>query len=99
MRESASKRGHDRAWRRLQLQHLIENPLYVDCLDEEPGIATAATDVHNVVAIRLDPSRRLDPSKLMSLASDITTREPRGANDGTAYYATTASTGLRTGNN
>jgi 5-methylcytosine-specific restriction protein A len=64
-RQSASKRGYDRRWRTVRERHLKQNPLCVDCLAE--GIVTAADQVHHMVKVKVDPTRRLDDTILMSL--------------------------------
>lgn len=66
-RESASKRGYDRCWRKVREQHLRSSPLCLDCLIE--GIVTAATNAHHVEKIADNPERRLDRTNLMSLCS------------------------------
>ena len=64
-RKSAARRGYDRDWRRLRAQHLNDWPLCAHCL--ERGRVEEATEVHHVVAIRRDPSRRLDATNLLAL--------------------------------
>lgn len=64
-RPSSRDRGYDEAWRRCRNAFLAANPLCKDCLDR--GRYRAAEEVHHVVKVRDDPSRRLDGDNLMAL--------------------------------
>ncbi len=64
-RVSAAKRGYDRQWRRLRAAILARFPLCQRC--EAAGRVTPAEDVHHVIKVKDDRSRRLDPSNLMSV--------------------------------
>jgi len=64
-RGSPSKRGYDLTWQRLRLLYLHAHPLCEDC--EEQGRVEQAVEVHHVVAIRNDKSKRLDDSNLRAL--------------------------------
>ena len=66
-RESASKRGYDRPWRRLAAWYKRQHPLCAACDGE--GIVTAAALVDHIVPIVKDPTRRLDPTNLQSLCA------------------------------
>ena len=66
-RQSASRRGYDRPWRRLRLWHLRQQPLCAAC--EAEGTTTAAELVDHIVPIAEDPARRLDPTNLQSLCA------------------------------
>lgn len=58
---------YDWQWRRLRAWHIKREPLCRVCLGD--GRIVAADEVHHVVAIHVDPSRRLDPTNLMSLCT------------------------------
>src|ERR1700680_572907 len=64
-RGSACSRGYDRQWRNVRGQHVRDNPLCVDCLDEKR--ITAIEHVHHTVKVKVDPSQRLNRDVLMSL--------------------------------
>jgi 5-methylcytosine-specific restriction protein A len=64
-RGTAAKRGYDAVWRRLRSIVLANNPLCADC--KAQGYTTLANEVHHVVKVQDDPSRRLDVSNLMPL--------------------------------
>jgi 5-methylcytosine-specific restriction protein A len=64
-RDSAAKRGYDRRWQQLRERYLAEHPLCETC--EAIGRTTAAIDVHHVVPVRADPSRRLDWTNLRAV--------------------------------
>lgn len=66
-RGSASRRGYDRAWRDLRASLLARRPLCERCLAR--GVVTVATQVHHVVRVRADASRRLDAANLVPLCS------------------------------
>lgn len=55
-------------WAALALGHLARYPNCVDC-ERMTGRITPATVPHHIVPVRLDPSRRLDPSNLVSLCN------------------------------
>jgi 5-methylcytosine-specific restriction endonuclease McrA len=54
--------AYDHAWRRLRDSFIAEHPR---C--EWPGCSSPADEVDHVVSVRVDPSRRLDPTNLRSL--------------------------------
>ena len=62
---SKRKGDYDSKWRRLSERFRDENPLCKDCLDND--LTTPATEVHHIVPIAQDPSRRLDVTNLVSL--------------------------------
>jgi 5-methylcytosine-specific restriction protein A len=80
LRGSAASRGYDGAWRRLRLAILRRHPLCADC--EAEGRWVRATEVHHIVPIAVDPSRRLDPTNLRPLCRGchrrVTEAERRG---------------------
>src|SRR5262245_33658880 len=55
----------NREWRNCRLAYLRQNPLCADCLDHQR--TTAAREVHHIVKVSIDPSRRLDFSNLRAL--------------------------------
>ena len=66
-RYNAPKHGerYDRKWRVLSESFRHLNPLCHDCYDKD--IATPADEVHHIIPISEDPSRRLDITNLVSL--------------------------------
>ena len=67
-RPSSTKRGYDRAWQKLRLQHLRQNPLCVFCLKQ--GKTVAATVADHVKPIAVAPHLRLDPANIRSCCTD-----------------------------
>lgn len=67
-RESAARRGYDRAWQRTRLRVLSQRPLCEDCAAE--GIVEPATEVHHVVKIRVAPELRNDANNLRALCAE-----------------------------
>lgn len=64
---TTTQRGYDSKWRRLSERVRQEQPLCPMC--EAEGRAIAATEVHHVVPIAVDATRRLDRSNLVALCS------------------------------
>jgi 5-methylcytosine-specific restriction protein A len=64
-RPSAYRRGYDGNWRKFRLWFLNANPTCIRC--EAEGRVTEATEIHHKVPLRVDPSRRLDPTNLEAL--------------------------------
>ena len=62
---SAYRRGYDRHWRWLRDYKLQLAPLCERC--QRRGTTEPAREVHHIVSIEADPSRRLDLSNLESL--------------------------------
>ena len=58
-------RGYDHRWRRLSEHYRIRNPLCEDC--EAKGVTRASAEVHHIVPISADPSKRLDINNLVAL--------------------------------
>lgn len=56
--KTTKERGYDYAWQKFRLRRLAEQPTCQDC--EERDIARPATEVHHLVKIKDDPSKRLD---------------------------------------
>ena len=73
---TACSRGYDRQWRGLRASYLAEYPLCQDC--EHRGTVTAASEVHHVVPISVDKTRRLDWSNLRSLCGACHVEQHRG---------------------
>jgi 5-methylcytosine-specific restriction enzyme A len=64
-RGSASKRGYDRAWQKVRVQHLQMEPLCRFC--KAQGIVRAAEVVDHIQTVRDRPELRLDHANLRSL--------------------------------
>lgn len=64
-RQSAHRRGYDRAWQQLRAHFLAMHPWCVDC--DAAGIATESVEVHHEQPIAEAPHRRLDPTNLTAL--------------------------------
>jgi len=64
-RQSAQKRGYDKAWQKLRRLKLKLNPTCEDCDDIDK--VTEAKDVHHIEPIRDRPDLRLDIDNLKSL--------------------------------
>lgn len=62
---NTASRGYDHRWRRLSEDYRVRNPLCEDC--DAKGITTPAKEVHHIVPISQDPSKRLDINNLVSL--------------------------------
>jgi 5-methylcytosine-specific restriction protein A len=62
---NTASRGYDHRWRKLSEDYRIRNPLCEDC--DAKGRTTAASEVHHIVPISQDPSKRLDVNNLVSL--------------------------------
>lgn len=60
-----SARGYDHRWRKLSEDYRIRNPLCEDC--DAQGRTTPAAEVHHIVPINQDPSKRLDVNNLVAL--------------------------------
>ena len=60
-----AERGYGKDWERLSTTVRTMRPLCERC--QTLGRVRAATEVHHVVPIRVDPSRRLDEANLMSV--------------------------------
>lgn len=56
---------YDWQWRKLRAWHIKRFPLCINCLGD--GKIVAADEVHHKIPITVDPSRRLDPTNLISL--------------------------------
>ncbi len=62
---NTASRGYDHRWRRLSEDYRVRNPLCQDC--DEKGKTTPASEVHHIIPINQDPSKRLDVNNLVSL--------------------------------
>lgn len=71
-RESASKRGYDRAWQKTRERVLASRPLCEDCAAE--GIVAPATELHHLVKIRVAPELRHDANNLLALCAECHAR-------------------------
>jgi len=59
-RGSAASRGYGADWTRFRNAYLKRNPLCAEC--EKEGRVVIAEELHHLVPIAVDPSRRLDPT-------------------------------------
>lgn len=64
-RAGSTARGYDIDWQRTRKAHLQEHPLCEDCLSH--GRTCIAGQVHHVIKVTVDASKRLDRENLMSL--------------------------------
>jgi 5-methylcytosine-specific restriction protein A len=66
-RPNSYQRGYDRAWARVRLAYLRDNPTCVECA--RTGLVVAATDVDHVQPLKhgRNDARRLDMDELQSL--------------------------------
>jgi len=64
-RGSAASRGYDHAWRTFRLRVLRQNPVCTDC--KAAGYIAWANELHHIVKVKDDPSRRLDASNVLPL--------------------------------
>ena len=60
-----SARGYDNRWRKLSEDYRTRNPLCEDC--DTHGRTTPAAEVHHIIPINRDPSKRLDINNLVAL--------------------------------
>jgi 5-methylcytosine-specific restriction endonuclease McrA len=63
--KSGSERGYGYDWDQLSKRYRANNPFCQECLKH--GRYTLTRDVHHVVPIDVDPSRRLDVSNLLAV--------------------------------
>lgn len=76
-RPNATDRGYDSTWKRFRKSYLRANPLCVDC--ERENRLTPAKEVHHIIKIADDPSKRLEASNCMALCkSHHSVRTARG---------------------
>ena len=66
-RKTTKQRGYGSDWQRVRARKFARNPLCEQW--EVEGKTTATQEVHHIVPISVDPSRRLDVSNLMSLCA------------------------------
>jgi len=64
---NTSSRGYDHRWRKLSEHYRVRNPLCEDC--DAKGMTTPATEVHHIISIQEDPSKRLDINNLVALCT------------------------------
>lgn len=65
---STKERGYDHVWRRLSERYRAQHPLCERC--ESLGVVRAASEVHHVIPIDVNPSLRLDPDNLMAVCRE-----------------------------
>jgi 5-methylcytosine-specific restriction protein A len=58
---------YDKAWRKCRNAFIAYYPLCAEC--ERNGRVTAAEHIHHIVPAKVDPSRRLDWSNLLSVCA------------------------------
>jgi len=63
--KTGAERGYDSDWDKLSKRFRANNPWCSECLRN--GRYTLARDVHHVVPIERDPSRRLDVTNLVAV--------------------------------
>lgn len=63
--QSSYRRGYDRRWQQLSSRYRTLHPLCEQC--ESEGRVTAATEVHHVVPIKVDRTKRLEEANLMAV--------------------------------
>ena len=74
---NSASRGYDHNWREFRLAVLADRPLCQDC--EQHGRVTAAEEVHHVVKVRDDITRRLDRENVLALCKSChSARTARG---------------------
>lgn len=72
-RPPAAARGYDADWRRAIAGFLAAHPWCSACAAK--GITTPASVVGHIVSVRIDPSRRLDPSNWTPLCRGCNARD------------------------
>lgn len=73
---SKRKDDYDFKWRKLSERFRDENPLCQDCYKN--GLTEPSTEVHHIVPITQDKSRRLDVSNLVALCRSCHKARHRG---------------------
>jgi 5-methylcytosine-specific restriction protein A len=63
--QKTSERGYGWDWQKFRKRFLADHPLCEDC--ETIGRVTPATEVHHLVKIKHDASKRLDEGNLLAL--------------------------------
>ncbi len=71
-RQSASKRGYDRHWRRFRAYYLSKHRLCIDCLSGKR--VAGATEVHHITPLA-DDGDRLDEENLEALCKSCHSRK------------------------
>ena len=71
-RESPSKRGYDRRWKRLRRWFLIRHSLCEEC--KRNGVLTVATEVDHIKPLS-QGGERLDPANLQALCKPCHSRK------------------------
>lgn len=64
-RGTPAERGYDSRWERVRAMKIACNPICELCATK--GLTVVADDVHHIVPIRVDSSKRLDMRNLQSL--------------------------------
>jgi 5-methylcytosine-specific restriction protein A len=64
-RLNSHQRGYDRQWSAFRGAYLAAHPLCADC--EAEGRTTAAAEVHHIVKVAVDPSKKLEESNVLGL--------------------------------
>ncbi len=72
---NTSALGYGSDWQRFRETFLAFNPLCADC--EAAGLVHPATEVHHVVKVKDDPSRRLDADNCLALCESHHSKRTR----------------------
>ena len=64
---NTASRGYDHRWRKLSEHYRVRNPLCEDC--DAKGVTTPSTEVHHIIPISQDSSKRLDINNLVALCT------------------------------
>lgn len=75
LRPNSYQRGYDKQWSKVRALKLSTDPLCEDCLKENR--TTAASEVHHIEKISVQPGLRLDMDNLMSLCTMHHSRRTR----------------------
>ena len=84
-RRQIDNRKGGRSWRDLRQRKLALDPVCEDC-DANDIIGVAATEVHHIVPVSVDPSREFDFSNLCSLCKECHNRRHSGRNGAHFLY-------------
>ena len=66
--KSTTEYGYDHKWRTMSERIRRQRPLCEDC--EARGKVVPSVECHHVIAIKDDPTRRLDPSNVVALCGE-----------------------------
>jgi 5-methylcytosine-specific restriction endonuclease McrA len=83
--KSGDERGYGRDWDQLSRRFRANHPLCMEC--EKAGRFTLARDVHHIVPIEQDPTRRMDVTNLMAVCRACHQRLDREARGNPSYLS------------